>query len=221
MALKAPKRNSFAIIGLGTFGSSVAREMMRHGNHVIGADLDDRVVADHAEALSEAVILDARDDIALREAGIADCDVAVVAMGEDLEASVLAAINLKMIGVPTVWAKAVSRTHHRILGKLGVDRVIHPEQEMGRRVGEMLQNPRLRDYAGLGNGFSVVTYLVPETLAGKTIDDLGIEPGGNLRCLGAMRGSEWLGLAPQSLAADDRLILLGKPAELRRFAMRF
>lgn len=214
----AEKPRTFAVIGLGNFGGTVARELMRHGNHVIGIDLDARLVSDHAEQLSEAVILDARDDIALREAGVAECDVAVVAMGEDLEASVLSAINLKLIGVPVVWAKAVSRTHHRILTKLGVDRVIHPEEEMGRRVGQILHNPHVRDYVSLGNSYSVVNFGVPEALAGESIGALKLEEKWDLRCLGVMRGTDWLGTSDKVLAEDDRMLLLGKPADLRRFA---
>lgn len=212
------KTRLFAIVGLGNFGGMVARELMRHGNHVIGIDLDERLVSDHAEKLTEALLLDARDDIALREAGVNECDVGVVAMGEDLEASVLSSINLKLIGVPVVWAKAVSRTHHRILTKLGVDRVIHPEEEMGRRVGQILHNPHVRDYVGLGNGYSLVNFTVPESLVGARLDDLDLGGRWDLRCVGVMRGTDWLGLGGVRLAAEDRMLLLGKPGELRRFA---
>lgn len=89
---------------------------------MIGVDLNEQRVSNHVERLSQAVIADARDDIALREAGLADCDMALVAMGSDLESSILSAINLKLLGVETIWAKAKTKTHHRILAKLGVDR---------------------------------------------------------------------------------------------------
>ena len=102
------------------------------------------------------MVVDAHDDVALREAGMADCAVALVAMGSDLEASILAAMNLRLIGVPVVWAKATTRTHHRILSKLGVDRIIHPEVEVGQHIAQILHNPLVRDYVNLGNGYSVV-----------------------------------------------------------------
>ena len=121
------KRRTFGVVGLGNFGSSVAKELQRFGNHVIGIDISEARVANLADTLSQAMIVDARDDAALRDAGFGDCDTAVVAMGSDLEASILSAMNLKLVGVQVVWAKATTRTHHRILKKLGVDRIVHPE----------------------------------------------------------------------------------------------
>ncbi|WP_206607904.1 potassium channel family protein [Ferruginivarius sediminum] len=126
------KNRSFAVIGLGTFGTTVASELARFGNHVLGIDTVERNVSHVAEMLTEAVIADGRDEEALREAGVGNYDVAVIAIGEDLDANILCTMNVKLIGVPTVWVKAMSRTHHRILRKLGADRVIEPEQEIGR-----------------------------------------------------------------------------------------
>jgi len=209
---------TFAVIGLGNFGSMVARELVRFGNHVIGIDLDERRVSDHAERLSQALIVDARDDVALREAGVGECDVGLVAMGEDLESSVLTAMNLKLVGVPVVWAKAVSRTHHRILSKLGVDRVIHPEEDMGRHIAQMLHNPFVRDYVNLGNTYSVVNFGIPERLEGTPLDKLKLTERWDLRCLGVMRGTDWLGAEGVTLTAEDRLLLLGQRADLRAFA---
>lgn len=113
------KKRSVAVIGLGTFGTTVASELMRFGNHVLGIDTTERNVTRVADTLSEALIVDGRDEQALREAGVGNYDVAVVAIGEDLEANILCTMNLKVIGVPTIWVKAVSRTHHRILTKIG------------------------------------------------------------------------------------------------------
>ena len=96
------KKRTIGVIGLGNFGSTVATELTRFGNYVIGVDLNQQRVSNHVERLSQAVIADARDDIALREAGLADCDMALVAMGSDLESSILSAINLKLLGVETI-----------------------------------------------------------------------------------------------------------------------
>ena len=118
-------RRTFAVIGLGNFGSTVAKELQHFGNHVIGLDMSEARVNSVADSIAQAMIVDARDDDALREAGCGDCDVGLVAIGSALEASILASINLKMLGVPLIWAKATTKTHHRILSKIGVDRVIH------------------------------------------------------------------------------------------------
>jgi len=152
----AKQTRSFAVIGLGTFGSTVARELARFDNEVIGVDSNEKLVASHAQDLTQALILDAREDGALREAGLETVDVGIVAIGTDMEASILSVINLKTLGVETIWAKATSKNHHRILSKIGVDRVIHPEKEVGQHIAQVLHNPLVRDYVSLGNGQHVV-----------------------------------------------------------------
>lgn len=217
---KTGRKDVFAVIGLGNFGSTVATELIRFGNHVIGMDIDERSVNAQAETLSQALIVDARDEGALREAGIADCDVALIAIGDDLESSILAAINVKTLGVPIVWAKAMSRTHHRILSKLKVDRIIHPEVEVGHHIAQVLHNPLVRDYVSLGNGFNVVNFRIPESLEGKKLSEIPYGREYDLRCIGAMRGTEWLGCDGDdcTLQKDDLLLLLGQRPNLRSFA---
>ena len=215
----AKEARSFAVIGLGAFGSAVASELARFGNQVIGVDLDERRVAQMASGLSSAVILDTTDEMALKEAGIDQYDVALIAIGRDIQASILTTMNLRMLGIGTIWVKASNRTHHRILSKLGADRVILPEQEMGRHIAQMLNNPVVQDYVSLGNGFSVVNIVVPARLGGRDMASLGIGKTYDLRLLGLMRGTEFRTCdAPDLvLEQDDKLILLGKRPELRRF----
>lgn len=216
----AQSRRNFAIIGLGTFGATVARELAGFGDHVIGIDIDERRVSALADTLAEAVIADAREEAALREAGVETCETAVIAIGEELEANVLAAINAKMIGVPKVWAKATSRTHHRILKKLGVDRVVQPEDEVGVHIAHMLHTPEMRDYVSLGNGFHVVNIQVPESLEGRDLGSLELMDRYGLRCVGVMRGTDFRGdeHTGVTLAAKDKLLLLGRRTDLRDFA---
>ncbi|MFC7705080.1 potassium channel family protein [Plastorhodobacter daqingensis] len=215
----AKETRSFAVIGLGAFGSAVAAELARFGNQVIGVDLDDRRIAQMASTLSSAVIIDTTDEVALREAGIDQYDVALIAIGRDIQASILTTMNLKMLGIDTIWVKASNRTHHRILSKLGADRVILPEQEMGRHIAQMLNNPVVQDYVSLGNGFSVVNIVIPARIKGRDIASLGVGTKYDLRLLGLMRGTEYRACdaADLVLEEDDKLILLGKRPELRRF----
>ena len=215
----AKEKRSFVVIGLGAFGGTVALELARFGNHVLGIDLDERRVSLMASALTGAVILDTTDELALREAGLENYDVALVAIGDDIEASILSTMNLRVLGVETIWAKAASKTHHRILSKVGADRVILPEQEMGRHIAQMLNNPAVQDYVSLGNGFSVVNIVIPARLSGRPLAALKIGQQHDLRMLGLMRGTEFLCCDQDGVAlqADDRLILLGKRPELRRF----
>jgi trk system potassium uptake protein TrkA len=218
-----PRENrTFAVIGLGVFGSTVAAELARFGNHVLGIDQDEKLVAQVAGALSSAIILDTTDDAALREAGLETYDVALIAIGRDIQASILTTMNLKTLGVGTIWVKAMNRTHHRILTKLGADRVILPEQEMGRHIAQMLNNPTLKDYMSLGNGYSVVNVLVPERLKGQPLATLGIGAGHDLSLLAVMRGTERIE-AKDDLALEegDMLVLLGRRPELRQFGESF
>lgn len=215
----AGKKRYFVVIGLGTFGRTIATELVRFGNHVLGIDSDESRVNDLADELSETVIADSRDEEALREAGVDQYDVAVVAIGEDLESNVLCTMNVKMLGVTKVWVKALNRTHHRILTKLGADRVIHPEQEIGQHVAQMLHNPLVRDYLSLGNSYYIVDLSVPEKYNGETVAALKLADREHLRCLGLMRGSEFLENDHDQtvLEADDKLLVLGQRNALRDF----
>lgn len=215
----AKETRSFTVIGLGAFGSAVASELARFGNQVLGVDTDEKRVTQMSNILDNCVILDTTDEVALREAGIDQYDVALIAIGRDIQASILTTMNLKMLGVETIWVKASNKTHHRILSKLGADRVILPEQEMGRHIAQMLNNPVVQDYVSLGNGYSVVNIVIPERLKGKPLKSLGIGERFDLRLLGLMRGTEFRAgdTAEMALEPADKLIVLGKRPELRRF----
>lgn len=210
------RKNSFAIIGLGAFGSTVASELVKFDAYVLGVDLDPVRVARMADVVAEAKILDATDEEALREAGLERYGAVLIAIGEDVESSILCTMNMRLLGCQTIWVKARDRTHHRILTKLGADRVILPEQEVGIHVAQTLHNPAVRDYVSLGNGYFAVNMVVPESHAGRTLDDLGL---GDLRPLGLMRGTEFHGGDETALPlkTGDRLLVLGRQAELRRF----
>ena len=211
---------SFAIIGLGTFGSTVATELVRFGHHVLGIDSNEKRVSQMANTLSEALIADGTDELAMREASIGHYDVVLIAMGEDLEASILCTLNAKTMGVKTVWVKAISRTHHRILSKLGANRIVHPEQEMGQQIAQMLHNPLIHDYVNLDNGYYMVNLAAPEQLHGKTLADLHLKETFNIRCLGFMRGVTYFEASDTTpaLQTGDKLLLLGKRTALRQFS---
>lgn len=209
---------TFVVIGLGAFGGMVASELSRFGNHVLGIDTDERRVARFADDLAATAILEASDEMALREAGVDNYDIALVAIGDSLEASLLATMNLRLLGVPKIWAKATHRTHHRILTKLGVDRVILPEHEMGRHVAQILNNAAVQDYVGLGNSFSVVSIRLPENRDGQPLSALHLDTRHALHALGMMRGTEFIETAPGTIMrTGDLLLVLGKRPDLQAF----
>src|SRR5690606_28805137 len=130
-----------------------------------------KVVDAYVEDLTHAVIADVTDQHSLEELGLDNYDVVLVAMGE-LQASLLCVVHLKSLGIKTIWVKATSRTHHLILSKLGVNRIIHPEEEMGVRVAQALSYPMVNDYIPLGNGDFVVEIDVATQIEGQTIGKL-------------------------------------------------
>jgi trk/ktr system potassium uptake protein len=214
----AERKRSFAVIGLGAFGSTVATELAKADAYVLGIDRDAKRVARMADVVAEAKILDATDEAALREAGLDRFGAVVVAIGEDVESSILCTMNARLIGCKTLWVKARDKTHHRILTKLGADRVILPEQEIGQHVAQMLQNPAVWDYASLGNGFHAVSMVMPKDLEGRTLASMDLAETYKVRALGLMRGTEFH--APDEalpLKEDDRVLVLGRQADLRRF----
>ena len=209
---------SVAVIGLGTFGSSVAEDLANVGHHVVGLDLDEARVNALADALAQAVIADARDEAALRDAGVDQCGIAVVAIGENLEANLLCAMNLRLLEVPNVWVKSRSRTHRRILAKIGVQRIVNPEMEMGRQVAQRIHNPFVGDYMSASHGRTVVSLNAPDKLIGRRLASVRLAERHSIECLGLLRGPALVRMSDDPvLEADDTLLLLGRRQDLQRF----
>ena len=207
-----------AVIGLGTFGAAVAQDLSGYGHHVIGVDLDAGRVNALADAVAQAVIADARDEGALRDAGADQCAVAVVAIGENLEANLLCTMNLRLLEVPVIWVKSRSRTHRRILRKIGAQRIVNPEMEMGRQVAQRIHNPYVADYMTAGHGKAVVSFGVPERAVGRRLADLRLADRHAIECLGVLRDPGLVRVSEDpTLEAEDTLLLLGRRQDLQRF----
>ena len=168
---KKLEANSIVVIGLGRFGTSLALELLKGGREVLGVDADERIVQNLSDRLTDVVQADTTDEAALRELSIQDFDSAVVAIGSDLESSILTASLLLQLGIPQVWAKATSTAHGRILEQLGVHHVIFPEMDMGKRVAHMVSGESL-DYVELDKDFVMVKTEAPDLFHGKTLAQL-------------------------------------------------
>ena len=167
-------KRTFAVIGLGRFGAAMATTLSQLGHEVIGIDSSDDRVTALADQVSQTVKLDATDERALRAAGIEDVDVAVVSIGENIEASLLVVTLVKELGIENIVAKAVTPLHGRILEKLGVTRVVFPEREMAMRVAHSLVIPNVLDYIELSGDFSIVEVPAPAEFFGRTLRDIGL-----------------------------------------------
>ena len=170
------KRKQFGVVGLGRFGSAMATTLVELGHDVLGIDGDEGRVQQLADVVTHAVQLDATDEKALRASGIRNVDVAVVSIGEHLEASLLVVMQLREMGVATIVAKAVTPIHGRILEKLGVSRVIFPEREMAIRVAHSLVMPNAIDYIELSREFSIVEIPAPDAFIGRTLKQIELRP---------------------------------------------
>lgn len=212
-------KQSITVIGLGAFGSTVARELARLGHDVLCIDSDANRVNDIADYVTQAVVADARDEKALRDLGVAECDAVVVAMGSDMEANILITLNIKNMSKPVVWSKALTHNHHRILQKLGADHIVHPEHDMGMRLAHTLTYPEVVDYINLGHDQFTVEVRASERLAGRGLATLELAQR-KIRLLLVKRGREMLLPAPDDLvfAAGDQIVLLGALADLRKIS---
>ena len=170
-ATKKLDARSIVVIGLGRFGSSLALELLREGREVLGVDADEKIVQGMSDKLTHVVTANTTDEAALRELGIQDFDSAVVAIGSDLESSILTASLLLQLGIKQVWAKATSNAHGLILKQLGVHHVIFPEMDMGKRVAHMVSGESL-DYVELDKDYVMVKTEAPELFNGKTLAEL-------------------------------------------------
>lgn len=210
-------RRTFAVIGLGRFGSAMATTLVELGQEVIGVDSSEERVQAMADLVSQAIQLDATDEKALRAAGIQDVDVAVISIGENIESSLLVVMQVKDLGVGTLIAKAVTPLHGRILERLGVTRVIYPERDMAIRVAHGLVVPNVTDYIELSKDFSIVELPAPAEWVGKSLMELAIRPRYGLTLIAIKRKSltgdgEITNVSPtadERILANDLLALLG------------
>jgi len=201
-------RRTFAVIGLGRFGSAMASTLAQLGQEVIGIDNSEDQVQAMADIVGQTVQLEATDARALRTAGVADVDVAVISIGENIEASLLVVMQVKDLGVPTIIAKAVTPLHGRILERLGVTRVIYPERDMAVRVAHSLVVPNVTDYIELSKDFSIVELPAPREWVGKTLKELALRPRFGLTLIAIKRRSQTGDgeITNVSPSADDRIL---------------
>jgi trk system potassium uptake protein TrkA len=198
-------RRSFAVIGLGRFGSATALTLSELGQDVIGIDSSEERVREMSDVLLQAVQLDATDEKALRAAGIHTVDVAIISIGENIESSVLVVMLVKELGVKTIIAKAVTPLHGRILEKLGVSRVVFPEREMAQRLAHSLVVPNVLEYIELSRDFSIVEIPAPEAFVGKSLRELGLRSRYGLTLIALKRQTDRGLVTNIAPGADDRI----------------
>ena len=207
-----------AVLGLGRFGSAVARELMRLGHDVLALDADEKVVQEIADDVSHAVRVDITDSDSLQELGLGDFDAAIVAVSSALEVSILATVLLQQLGVKRIVAKASTDLHGSILRQVGASRVVYPERETGLRVAHSFAAPGVRDYLDVSPGYGFARVPVGEALAGKSLGDLDLRKSCGVTAMALQRkGSVTLNPHPSEvLRPGDELIVAGLDEDLER-----
>lgn len=213
------KMKQFAVIGLGRFGSSLAKELVDQGLEVLGIDRDEQTVDEMSDILTHAIVADSTEEETLRSIGIRNFDCAIVAIGDDIQASIMTAILLKDLGVKTVVAKALTELHGKVLERLGVDRIIYPERDMGIRVAHQLVNPNLLDYIELSKDYTIAELSVPRKLNGLTLQQL--DPRAKFGCsVVAINKKSGMIIAPtasDTINERDVMVIIGTNRQVESF----
>ncbi|SHF34043.1 trk system potassium uptake protein TrkA [Marinomonas polaris DSM 16579] len=212
----------FTVIGLGRFGVSASMELIYLGHTVTGVDRDAKIAEKYVDDFTQVMICDSTDENALKELDLINSDAVLVAIGEDMESSLLCILALKKIGVKEIWVKASSRAHHTIVSKLGVARIIHPEEEMGVRVAQALNYPMVNDYLSIGHGLYVVEIHIKPQLDGRPLGDVLDPAKGKVDAVMVKREQEtFLQLDKKFVLKEkDILLLCGPRSELKHIAPR-
>ena len=209
---------SYAVIGLGRFGSFVATGLYNYGEDVLAIDSSEEHINGIADRVTRAVVADARNKEVLKSLGVAECDVAVVGIASDLAASVLITMNLKSLGVPTVICKAHDDTHREILEKLGADRVIIPERDVSEKTAASLAKPNILEFVELSEDYGIVECNAPAAWMGKKILDLNIRAKYGVNIL-AIKQGETVTVSPRAtdvIPEGATLVLLGEYSALEK-----
>ncbi len=204
------------MIGLGRFGSSVARTLFDMGYDVLAIDKDEEAVQSIAKDVTHVVQADATDEETLRSVGIRNFDVAVVAIGDDIQASILVTVLLKELGVRQVVAKAQNELHGKVLHKIGANKVVFPERDMGTRLALNLVSSNIIDNIQLSPEYSIVEIASRKEWYGRTLRELNLRSRLGIYVLAIKRESELL-VAPaaeDTVEADDILIVVGRNKDI-------
>jgi trk system potassium uptake protein len=213
-----PKRRQVAVLGLGRFGQAVALELTRLGHDVLAVDHDEKAVQSIADEVTHAAQADITDPEALEALGLADFDTTIVAVSETLEASIMATVLLRRLGVRRIIAKAAHDLHGSILEQVGAMRVVYPERETGFRVAHSFHAPGVQDYLDAAPGYGIARVAVAASWPGKTIGEIDLTGRARLTVLAVTRaGSVVLEPSPtETLRAGDSLIVAGLDEDLER-----
>lgn len=213
-------RKQYAVIGLGRFGTSIARRLHEAGQEVLGIDVNEERVEDAELYVTHAVVADASEEKALTSIGIGNFDCVIVAIGSDMQASILTVMLLKDLGIKKIIAKALGKRHGKVLEHIGADWIIYPERDMGERVANQLLSPNMLNYIELSKEYNIEEIMIPSKMAEKSLKELNIRAKYNVSVIAIVREGEII-ISPspdKSIHKGDLLVLIGSREDLANFA---
>ena len=212
-------KKEFAVIGLGRFGGSICRTLSEQGMEVLAIDINEDRVNNYAMIASHAVVGDSTDEKVLKELGVRNFDHVVVAIGDNIQASILTTIILKELGVHNITVKAQNDYHEKVLVKIGADHIVHPERDMGKRIANNMISNSVLDYLELSDEHSIVEIVASERMDGHSILNLDIRAKYGINIVAIKRENEII-VSPQAnemINKNDILIVIGADVDINRF----
>ncbi|HBA03313.1 potassium transporter Trk [Clostridium sulfidigenes] len=209
-------KKQFIVIGLGRFGTSVAETLYALGNDVLAVDIDEEAVQNIAERVTHAVQVDANDEVSLRALGIGNFDVAIISIGSDIQANILSTLLVKEMNVKHIITKANNALHAKVLYKIGANRVIFPERDMGIRVAHNLCSSNILDYIELSPDFSIAEIVTPKEWEGHSLKELDLRVRYSVNVVAIKRDDniEVSPAADEVIQEGDIIVAIGGTAEL-------
>lgn len=207
--MKKSSKRQYVVLGLGIFGSTIAKKLSTYNCEVIALDNDMKCVSRMADIVTQAMHCDITDIEQLRECEISDCDVAIVSMGSHLEESVMAILNLKELGIPYIVAKAKNKRYMQIFLSVGANKVVRPEKEMGEQVAKGLLGSNIVDLIDLDSNYSVIEIPTPKKWVGKSIIELNLRKNYGINVIGIR--NRFLDVCPDpqyQILPEDHLVVI-------------
>uniref|UniRef100_C5D5C3 TrkA-N domain protein n=1 Tax=Geobacillus sp. (strain WCH70) TaxID=471223 RepID=C5D5C3_GEOSW len=212
-------KGQYAVIGLGRFGSSLATTLHQAGNEVLAIDRNEERIEEYKDHVTYAVVADSTDEEALKSVGIRNFDAVIVAIGDDIQASILTVLILKELEVKKVVAKAINKRHGQVLYKVGADWVVFPERDMGERVATQLMSPNVLDYIELAKDYSIKEVKVPPSMIEKNLRELNLRARFNITVIAIISdGKVSISPSPDRIIKEgDILVVIGENKDLDQF----
>ncbi|MDQ0225932.1 potassium channel family protein [Metabacillus niabensis] len=210
----------YAVIGLGRFGTSIARRLHDAGQEVLGIDINEERVDAAESFVTHAVIADSTEEKALTALGIRNFDCVIVAIGDDMQSSILTVMLLKNLEVKKVIAKALGKRHGQVLEHIGADWIVYPERDMGERVANQLLSPNMLNYIELSKEYNIEEILIPEKMAEKNLRELDIRAKYNVSVIAIVsNGDIIVSPSPEhTIHKGDLLVMIGNREDLAKFS---